>query len=53
MYEKPPPWEIKEIITFPINNGYKFDKIKFYNKVAEDQEKRQNKYQKAMGKIIT
>ena len=29
-----------------------FDRIKFYNKVAEDQEKRRNKYQKGMGKII-
>ena len=45
MYEKPPPREIKEIIEFPDNDEYKFDKIKFYNKVAEDQEKRQNKYQ--------
>ena len=52
MYKKPPPREIKEIIAFPNNDEYKFDKIKFYNKVAEDQEKRQNKYQKAIGKIV-
>ena len=34
MYEKPPPREIKEIIEFPMNDVYKFDKVKFYNKVA-------------------
>ena len=53
MYEKPPPREIEEIIAFPMNDGYKFDKVKFYNKVAEDQEKRQTKYQKAIGRVIT
>ena len=53
MYEKPPPREIEEILEFPRNNVYTFDKIKFYNKVAEDQEKRQNKYQKNSSKIIT
>ena len=52
MYEKPPPLEIADILEFPINNIYKFDKAKFYNKVAEDQIKRQNKYQKASGKLI-
>ena len=53
MYEKPPPQEIKEIIEFPMNDVYKFDKVNFYNKVAEDQEKWQNKYQKAIGRMIT
>ena len=52
-YEKQPPREIVEILEFPKNSNYTFDKIKFYNKVAEDQEKRRNKYQKGMGKIIT
>ena len=53
MYEKPTPREIEEIIEFPPNNDRKFDQLKFYNKVAEDQEKRQAKYQKAIGRIIT
>ena len=53
MYEKPTPREIEEIIEFPTNDGRKFDKVKFYNKVAEDQEKRQAKYQKAIGWVIT
>ena len=52
MYEKPPPREIADILAFPITNIYKSDKAKFYNKVAEDQVKRQNKYQKASGKLI-
>ena len=53
MYEKPTPREIEEIIEFPTNDGRKFDQVKFYNKVAEDQEKRQAKYQKAIGRVIT
>ena len=53
MYEKPNPREIEEIIEFPTNDGRKFDQVKFYNKVAEDQEKRQAKYQKAIGRVIT
>ena len=52
MYEKPPPREITDILEFPSNHMYRFDKAKFYNKVAEDQIKRQNKYQKASGKLI-
>ena len=36
-----------------MNDGRKFDKVKFYNKVAEDQEKRQTRYQKAIGRVIT
>ena len=46
MYEKPPPREIADILEFPSNNMYRFDKAKFYNKVAEDQVKRQNKYKR-------
>ena len=53
MYEKTTPREIEEIIEFPTNDGRKFDKVKFYNKVAEDQEKRQAKYHTAIGRVIT
>ena len=53
MYKRQPPREIKEILEFPRENKYIFDKIKFYNKVAEDQEKRRIKYNKGMGKVIT
>ena len=42
-YEKPPPREVQEIIEFPPNTEYKFDQIKFYNKLAEDQERRNYK----------
>ena len=52
MYEKPPPREIQEIIEFPTNNEYKFDQIKFYNKLAEDQERRNNKYKEAIKKVL-
>ena len=43
MYEKPPPQEIEEILEFPMNNVYKFDKLKFYNKVAEETAKQVSK----------
>ena len=53
MYEKPPPREIQDIIEFPMSQEYKFNRIRFYNKLAEDQERRKNKYQKAIKKIIS
>ena len=53
MYERQPPREIADILEFPKEHKYRFDKIQFYNKVAEDQEKRRIKYNKSMGKIIT
>ena len=53
MYEKPPPREIQDIIEFPRSQEYKFNRIRFYNKLAEDQERRKNKYQKAIKKIIS
>ena len=53
MYEIQPPREIEEILEFPREHKYIFNKIQFHNKVAEDQEKRRNKYNKSMGKIIT
>ena len=52
IYEKPPPREIQDIIEFPMSQEYKFNRIRFYNKLAEDQERRQNKYQKAIKKVI-
>ena len=33
MYEKQPPREIQEIIEFPVNHEYKFNLMKFYNKL--------------------
>ena len=38
----------KEGVMIPITSKAKFDKAKFFNKVAEDQLKRQNKYQRAV-----
>ena len=52
MYEKQPPREIQEIIEFPVKHEYKFNRMKFYNKLAEDQERRHKKYQKAIKKVI-
>ena len=37
MFGRPPPREIAEIINFPRGEEYKFDEIKFYNKVLEKQ----------------
>ena len=45
MYEKPPPREIKEMINFPENLKYKFDTVRFYNKIIEKTEKK-NYYNK-------
>ena len=53
MYERQPPREIADILEFPREHKYRFDKVQFHNKVAEDQEKQRNKYNKNMGKIIT
>ena len=52
MYEKQPPREIQELIKFPKSPQYQFNKLKFYNQVIENLEKRRNKYQKIKGKII-
>ena len=52
MHEKPTPRAIQEIIEFPTHKEYKFDQIRFYNKVAEDQERRINKYKKAIKKVL-
>ena len=45
MFEKPPPREITELVNFPQSEEYKFDKVKFYNKILERTEKRRRKYQ--------
>ena len=52
MYERPPPRAIAELINFPSNPDYQFDNIRFYSKVAEQVEKRKDKYRKAQPKII-
>ena len=45
MYEKPPPREISDIINFPQNQEYQFNKNQFYNKIVEKIEQRRRKYQ--------
>ena len=52
MYERQPPREIADILEFPREHKYRFDKVQFCNKVAEDQEKRRKKYNKGMDKVI-
>ena len=52
MYERRPPREITEIINFPIENEFKFNKRKFYNKADERADKLRLKYQKSQPKII-
>ena len=46
MYEKQPPREIKEMINFPENLEYKFDTVRFYNKIIEKTGKKKNKNKK-------
>ena len=52
MYEKQPPREIKEMINFPDNLEYKFDNVRFYNKIIEKTEKKRNKYQREQQNVI-
>ena len=52
MYEKRPPREIQELINFQESQRYEFDKIKFFNKVIDNLEKRKNQYKKNEDKII-
>ena len=35
MHEKQPPQEVTDLINFPDTPEYKFDRIKFYNKMVE------------------
>ena len=52
MYGKPPPRAIEELINFPTNPEYKFDNARFYSKIAEQVEKKKDKYRKIQPKII-
>ena len=52
MFEKPPPREIAELINFPQSEEYKFENVKFYNKILERTEKRRKKYQEHQPKPI-
>ena len=50
MFERPPPREIKEIINFPDEPAYQFERTKFYNKVLEKTEQQRKKYVKSQPK---
>ena len=52
MFEEPPPREVAENINFPQDEEYKFDEVKFYNKVLGRTEKRRRKYQEHQSKPI-
>ena len=52
MFERPPPWEINDIVEFPINPEYQFEKRKFYNRIAEKIEQQKDKYFKNQHKTI-
>ena len=52
MYGRPPPRAIEELINFPTNPEYKFDDARFYSKIAEQVEKRKDKYRKIQPKMI-
>ena len=52
MFERPPPREIKEIITFPREPEYHFEGTKFYNKELEKTEKQRKKYVQSQPKAI-
>ena len=52
MFERPPPREIKEIINFPDEPAYQFERAKFYNKVLEKTEQQRKKYVKSQPKAI-
>ena len=46
MFERPPPREINDLIKFPTNTEYQFEKRRIYNKIAEKVEQQKNKYSK-------
>ena len=52
MYERRPPREITEIIKFPAENEFKFNKTKFFNNAVERADKLRLKYQKSQPKVI-
>ena len=52
MFERPPPREIKEIISFPSEPEYQFEGTKFYNRVLEKTEQQRKKYIQSQPKAI-
>ena len=52
MYERRPPREITDIIKFPPESEFRFNKTKFYNNAVERADKLRLKYQKSQPKII-
>ena len=44
--DRPPPREITDMIQFPTNTEYQFEKKRFYNRIAEKVEQQKNKYSK-------
>ena len=52
MFEKPPPREINDIINFPNNPTYQFERAKFYNRILEKTELQKKKYLKNQPKAI-
>ena len=52
MYGKPPPRAIEELVNFPANPEYQFDNARFYSKIAEQVEKKKEKYHKIQPKAI-
>lgn len=51
MHERQPPREVTALINFPETPEYKFDKIKFYNKLVEKANKQKEKYQNLQSKV--
>ena len=52
MFKQPPPREINDMVEFPINPEYQFEKRKFYNRIAEKIEQQKDKYSKNQQKTI-
>ena len=52
MFERPPPRDIKEIISFPDEPEYQFEGTKFYNRVLEKTEQQRKKYIQSQPKAI-
>ena len=52
MFERPPPREINDLVEFPTNSEYQFEKRKFYNRIAEKIEQQKDKYSKNQQKTI-
>ena len=52
MFQRPPPREITDLIQFPSEDEYKFDGIKFYDRILERTEKIKRKYQRLQPKPV-